>query len=151
MWCYFEFWFFFALDLSQKFFVLKSHKSAPFKPWNVKSLCIQYNYPETIKALFLNEINCYYSFKSIKALKTGLIKCRKKRFSCRRKVIRIPVETLFNSLTRMRSQFMYGKGNLVHLQAQSYAVGILVHHYNIWWWSGMMSGQRSMTTLKFQK
>ena len=77
MWCYFEFWFFFALVLSQKFFVLKSHKSAPFKPWNVKSLCIQYNYRETIKALFLNEINCYYSFKSIKALKTGLIKCQR--------------------------------------------------------------------------
>ena len=31
---------------------------------------MQCNYPETIKALFLNEINCYYSFKSIKVLKT---------------------------------------------------------------------------------
>ena len=56
---------------------------------------------------------------------------KKKRFSCRRKVIRIPVATQFNSLTRMQAQFMYGKDNLVHLQAQSYAVGIPVHHYNI--------------------
>lgn len=56
---------------------------------------------------------------------------KKNRFSFKRMIIRIPVETQFNSLTRDRYFNMYGKDNLVHLQAQYYALCIPVHHYNI--------------------